>query len=312
MAKNIYDVIIIGSGPAGMAAAIYAQRARLDFVVLEEQYISGGQIINTYDVDNYPGMPNISGMELANRMEEHAKGLGVQVTQGRVEEIADLGDCKKVRTSQEEYMTRTVVIATGARHAQLGVAGEQEFSGKGVSYCATCDGAFFKKRVVCVVGGGDVAAEDAIFLSRLCEKVYLIHRRDQLRAAAVLAERVDALPNVEILWNTVVERIEGGETVERAALYNKKEDRRSVLEVNGVFIAVGIRPNSEPFGGLVKTDQNGYICADETGRTDIPGVFAAGDVRTKQLRQILTAASDGANVVTSVQQYLLTSQTSVI
>lgn len=304
--EELYDVIIIGSGPAGLAAAIYAKRAKLESLVIEANYVSGGQVITTYEVDNYPGLPGISGMDLGTTLRDHAEKMGAVFVRDRVKELELSGPVKIVRTRKKEYHTKTVILATGAQHRMLGVPGEKELSGMGVSYCATCDGAFFKGKTVAVVGGGDVAVEDAIFLARTCEKVYLIHRRDTLRAAAVLSERLLSLPNVEVIWDTVVDAIEGENCVEALKLTNKKTGESGELEVQGVFLAVGITPNSALAEGKAKMDEAGYLVAGEDGVTSVPGFFAAGDVRTKQLRQIITAASDGANCITSVEKYLVT------
>ncbi len=300
----MYDMIIIGSGPAGLAAAIYGQRAKLSVLVVEKQPMSGGQIINTYDVDNYPGMPGVGGFELAMKFREHADGLGMQVVTAEVQSVELSGDVKRVITNEGTYESRTIVIATGATHRKLGVAGEDALSGMGVSYCATCDGAFFRGKEVAVIGGGDVALEDALFLARVCAKVYLIHRRDVFRGAKTLQEKVMNTENIEIIWDTTVESIEGEGVVESIHLYNKKKEESQVLSVQGVFVAVGIQPNSELFRNMLDMDAAGYICAGEDGVTSQPGVFVAGDVRTKQLRQIITAAADGANAVTSVEHYL--------
>lgn len=300
----MYDMIIIGSGPAGLAAAIYGQRAKLSVLVIEKQPMSGGQIINTYDVDNYPGLPGIGGFELASKFREHADGLGAQIVTEDVCSAELSGEKKKVITSEGEYEGRTVVIATGATHRKLEVPGEDTFSGMGVSYCATCDGAFFRGKEVAVIGGGDVALEDALFLARACSKVYLIHRRDEFRGAKVLQEKVFAAENIEVIWDTVVEEIQGTSQVEALALLNRKTENQSRIPVQGVFIAVGIQPNSELFQGHLDMDEGGYIKAGEDGATSLPGVFVAGDVRTKQLRQIVTAAADGANAVTSAERYL--------
>ncbi|MDD7739770.1 MAG: thioredoxin-disulfide reductase [Lachnospiraceae bacterium] len=304
--EELYDVIIIGSGPAGLAAAIYAKRAKLESLVIEANYVSGGQVITTYEVDNYPGLPGISGMDLGTTLRDHAEKMGAVFVRDRVKELELSGPVKIVRTRKKEYHTKTVILATGAQHRMLGVPGEKELSGMGVSYCATCDGAFFKGKTVAVVGGGDVAVEDAIFLARTCEKVYLIHRRDTLRAAAVLSDRLLSLPNVEVIWDTVVDAIEGENCVEALKLTNKKTGESGELEVQGVFLAVGITPNSALAEGKAKMDEAGYLVAGEDGVTSVPGFFAAGDVRTKQLRQIITAASDGANCITSVEKYLVT------
>lgn len=304
----IYDVIIVGSGPAGLAAAIYAQRARLSALVLEKEYMSGGQVVNTYEVDNYPGLPGIGGFELGMKFREHAEKLGAQFINIEVRHIAleDDGRTKVVYTDGEEYRARALVLAMGARYRHLGVPGEKELTGMGVSYCATCDGAFFKGRKVAVVGGGDVAVEDALFLARGCEKVYVIHRRDELRAARILQEQLKKCENVEFLWNTEVVSIPGEDHVECLKVKNKITGAESMLEADGVFIAVGTIPNTGIITNLLHLDDGGYIIASEDGATEVPGVFAAGDIRTKQLRQIVTAVSDGANVITSVQSYLNT------
>lgn len=300
----IYDVIIIGSGPAGLSAAIYAQRAKLETLVIEKAPMSGGQIINTYEVDNYPGIPGVGGFDLGTKFRSHADAVGTTFVTAEVKEIQTSGKNKIVVTDKENYETKTVILASGASHRKLGVPGEEELMGMGVSYCATCDGAFFRDRTTAVVGGGDVALEDALFLARTCKKVYLIHRRDEFRGAKVLQERVKETDNIEILWNTTVEEIRGEEQVENLLIYNKKKDEKTELAVDGIFIAVGILPNTTAFRGAVDLDEGGYVIAKEDGVTNQPGIFAAGDLRTKQLRQVITAASDGANAVTSVEHYL--------
>lgn len=300
----MYDVIIIGSGPAGLAAAIYAKRAALETLVLEKTPISGGQIINTYEVDNYPGLPGISGMELGQKMRGHVDAQHAEVKTATVKEIIDHGDYKLVCTSDGNFETRTVVLAMGASHRQLGVPGENELCGMGVSYCATCDGAFFKGRDVAVVGGGDVALEDALFLARGCNKVYLIHRRDAFRGAKVLQKQVEEKENIVCVMDSVVDEIVGEDLVEKVCISNKKTQQSSELSVQGIFIAVGISPNTKDIQGLPKQDDAGYIIATEDGVTDIPGIFVAGDCRTKQLRQVITATADGANAITSVERYL--------
>lgn len=304
MEKNMYDVIIIGAGPAGLGAAIYAKRAGLEVAVMDRSPISGGQVLTTYEVDNYLGLPGVSGGDLSDMFREHADKLEVPFITADVQNISD-GDGKKIiKTEDGEFKTRTVILATGASHSHLGVPGEQQLAGMGVSYCATCDGAFFRKRTVAVVGGGDVAVEDAIFLAGLCKKVYVIHRRDSLRAAASLQKKLMALENVEIIWDSEVKEICGSDMVESINIRNKKTGEERTLEVNGVFIAVGIVPNTEPFRGTVEMDDNGYIIADETCVTSQAGIFVAGDIRKKAMRQIITAVADGANAVNSVQKYL--------
>jgi len=303
---KIYDLIIIGGGPAGLSAAVYAERAKLDMILLEKAPVSGGQVLNTYEVDNYLGLPGINGFELGMKFKEHAEKLGVTFKDGDVVSIDVQGDVKSIVTDKETYKAKSVIIATGAAHRKLGVPGEEELSGMGVSYCATCDGAFFKGRTVAVVGGGDVAVEDAIFLARLCEKVYVIHRRDEFRAAKTLVESLKQCPNVEIVWDSVVEEIKGEDEVQAVSLKNVKTGEKSEVELQGVFVAVGMIPNTSAFaGGPLDLDATGYIKAGEDCATNVVGVFAAGDVRTKSLRQIVTAVADGANAVTSVEKYLM-------
>ena len=300
----MYDIIIIGSGPAGMSAAIYAQRACLDTIVIEKNGISGGQVLNTWEVDNYPGFPGVTGFELSRQFREHANKLGARVVQDEVVQVELSGNVKKVVCEEETYEARCVILASGAHHRTLEVPGEEELRGAGVSYCATCDGAFFRGRTVAVVGGGDAALEDAIFLARMCEKVYIVHRRDKLRGAKRLQERLQALENIEFVWNSETVAIEGNAQVEALRLRQTQTGEEKRLDVDGVFIAVGIAPESELYAGQLELDEQGYIRADESGQTSVPGVFAAGDVRTKALRQILTAASDGANCVASAERYL--------
>jgi thioredoxin reductase (NADPH) len=301
----VYDVIIIGSGPAGLAAAIYAKRAELNLIVIEKAGLSGGQIINTYEVDNYPGTPGISGFELSVKFREHADKLNATFVSGEVTDFRLDGEVKVISMDDgTEYRSKSVVIATGGAPRHLNVEGEDKLSGMGVSYCATCDGAFFKNKTVAVVGGGDVAVEDAVFLARICKKVYVIHRRDQFRASKSIVSRLLAMENVTILWDSVVEKIKGEEKVESIDVKNVKSGSESSYEVDGVFIAVGYKPNSEIYKNVVATDGGGYIIAGENCETNIPGIYAAGDVRTKELRQIITAASDGANAITAVEKYL--------
>ena len=300
----MFDVIIIGSGAAGLSAGVYAKRAGLDLLVIEKCPMSGGQILNTYEVDNYLGLPGINGFDMGMKFREHADKLEVPFKEAEVKEIIDLGDKKIVKTDKEELETKSIILATGAHHAQLGVPGEEELSGMGVSYCATCDGAFFRKKVVAVVGGGDVALEDAIYLARTSAKVYLIHRRDELRGTKVLQDELMAKENVEILYSHVVKEICGEDNVEKLVLEDVKTGEKKDLSVNGVFIAVGIHPDSELVKGLVDMDQAGYVIADETCVSSRAGIFAAGDVRKKPIRQVVTAVADGANAATSAGAYV--------
>lgn len=299
----MYDLIIIGSGPAGLSAAVYGKRAGLNLLVLEKNPMSGGQVLNTYEVDNYLGMPGINGFDMGVQFRQHADKLGAEFREAEVSAIEDRGSVKIVRTATEELETKTVILATGAVHAHLGVPGEEELSGMGVSYCATCDGAFFRGRTVAVVGGGDVALEDAIYLARICEKVYLIHRRDELRGAKVLQDQLKTLSNVEILYSHAVEEIQGSDAVEGLRIKNLKTGETSELSVAGLFVAVGIRPGTELVKGLTACDEGGYVLAGEDCATQVPGLFAAGDVRKKPIRQIVTAVSDGANAAMAADAY---------
>ncbi|MGN0376694.1 MAG: NAD(P)/FAD-dependent oxidoreductase [Suilimivivens sp.] len=322
--KKMYDVVIIGSGPAGLSASVYAKRAGLNAVTVEKSPMSGGQVLNTYEVDNYLGLPGINGFDMGMKFREHADSLGCEFITSTVLQIrkeqreeavlraASVSEAEEteeigfaVETEDGILRTKAVVAATGAVHAKLSIPGEEELSGRGVSYCATCDGAFFRGKVTAVIGGGDVAVEDAIFLARSCEKVYLIHRREELRAANALQEEVKSLPNVEIIWDTVAEKIEGKDQVEGLLLKNVKTGETKKLPVDGVFVAVGIIPDSDLFKEIANCDEKGYVIAGEDGVTSMPGIFAAGDIRKKKLRQIVTAVADGATAIQSVQEYLL-------
>ena len=302
---KIYDLVIIGSGPAGMAAAIYAKRAMLDCLLLEKEYMPGGQVIQTYEVDNYPGIPKTNGMELSSKFAEHARELGIETQVAEVTDIMPDGDVKEIILKNgEKIQTKTIILATGAVHRTLGVPGEKELAGMGVSYCATCDGAFFRNKITAVVGGGDVALEDAVFLSRMCEKVYLIHRRDEFRGAKILQNQVKNNDKIEILWNSVVTKIDGDSKVESIQIENVDSHVDKTLDVDGIFIAVGTKPVSDLLKGRLDMDDQGYIKAGEDGVTNLPGIFAGGDGRTKNLRQVVTAVADGANCVQSVDRYL--------
>ena len=303
------DVIIIGSGPAGLTAAIYANRSGLDTAVIEALAGSGGQVVNTSEIDNYPALPGINGFELGMKMREHVDSFGVPVIQDKVTAIDHSEPGRMVvKGEKDSYEANAVVIATGANHRLLGVPGEKELAGMGVSYCAVCDGAFYRGLTTAVVGGGNVAVADAQYLSRICEKVYLIHRRDSLRAMDSLQKKILSTPNVEVKWNSIVKEVRGKQEVEELLIgtrpdadsdYNKEE----ILKVDGVFMGVGMIPTADFIDDIAK-DEGGYIIAGEDGVTSIPGIFAAGDVRSKNLRQIITACGDGANVISSVENYL--------
>ena len=303
--ENIYDLAILGAGPAGICAAIYATRAKLNTIWLDKKFVQGGQIVDTYEVDNYPGLPGITGLDLGEAMAGHAKKLGMKPQREPVRSIEAEQGIKVICTKKNEYRARAVIIACGATHRHIGIPGEEELSGMGVSYCATCDAAFIQDRTVVVVGGGNVAVEDAILLSRTCKKVYLVHRRDELRAEKILQECLFACKNVELIWDSIPLSIEGTDKVEALKIQNKKTQEERFIETDGVFIAVGIVPGTEKFKDLVKLDEAGYIVAGEDGITSEPGIFAAGDIRTKNLRQVVTAVADGANAVASAQRYLL-------
>ena len=297
------DTIIIGAGPAGMVAGIYAARAELSHMVLESGLMSGGQIVNTSEVDNYPGLKGIGGFELAMKFREHCDACGVQFQDGKAVKVEKKENGFLIALeSGEAYEAKTVLFATGAKHRKLEIPGEAEFAGSGVSYCATCDGAFFRGKEVAVIGGGDVAIEDALFLARICKKVYLVHRREEFRAAKTLVNRLRACENVEFVLSATPARITGEGRVE-ALVVNTKEGERT-LPVSGVFVAVGMLPNTELLQGLVSLNESGYVIAGEDCKTDVPGVFAAGDLRTKHLRQVVTAAADGATAIYEIEAYL--------
>ena len=291
------DLIILGAGTAGLSAAIYAVRAGLSLRLLETS-LPGGQILNSPDVDNYPGIPSISGFDFVQNLTAHAAGLGVEPEFTAVSQADLAGNVKRIRTGREVLESRAVILATGASHRSLGCPGEAELRGKGVSYCATCDGAFFRGKDVAVVGGGNTALEDALFLANLCRRVYLIHRREEFRARQAAVNAVRSRENIQLVLGEQVERISGDRLVSAVTLKSGRE-----LPVSGVFIAVGLAPNTALFEGQLDLD-NGYIRAGEDCHTSLPGVFAAGDVRTKPLRQLITAAADGAVAAVEAGKYL--------
>ena len=289
----LYDVLVLGGGPAGLTAALYAKRAGVSVLVLEKT-IYGGQVINTPTVENYPGIPTITGVDLAMALHDQGTGLGVEV---RLEEPTSCRldtDPKVVTTARGSYEAKTVILANGVKRRQLGCPGEERLAGRGVSYCATCDGAFFAGKVTAIVGGGNTALEDALFLSNHCSAVHLIHRRDSFRGSAILAQAVQKRENIVLHYDTVVEEIRGEDRVSGLALKNVRTGEETSLSVDGVFVAVGLMPDNGPFAGQVELDEAGYIKAGEDCRTSLPGVYAAGDTRTKAVRQIVTAAADGA------------------
>ncbi|MFC1477979.1 thioredoxin-disulfide reductase [Candidatus Margulisiibacteriota bacterium] len=287
-----YDVVIIGGGPAGLTAGIYAARARLKTLIIE-MAITGGQIVLTSEIENYPGFPEIqTGFELGQAIEKQAKNFGVEIRQGIVSQV-DLEN-KTVELGNERIEGKYIVVATGSEPGKLGISGEKEFFGRGVSYCATCDGAFFKDKVVAVIGGGDSAVEEAIYLSKIAAKVYVIHRRDELRAVKIIQEKAFANPKIEFLLSHIPVEIKGDKTVDSIVLENKKNGENVTKEVNGVFFYVGQNPNSGFLKGQCKLDDNGFIITSEKMETSVDGVYAAGDVRDTVLRQVVTAAADGA------------------
>ncbi|WP_311154337.1 thioredoxin-disulfide reductase [uncultured Streptococcus sp.] len=300
----MYDTIIIGAGPAGMTAALYAARSNLK-VALLERGIPGGQMNNTADIENYPGYANISGPELAEKMFEPLENLGVEHLFGLVEKIEDRGDFKEIITEDERFETKTVIIASGANHRHLGVPGEEDYNSRGVSYCAVCDGAFFRDEDLLVVGGGDSAVEEAIFLTRFAKSVTIVHRRDELRAQKVLQDRAFANEKIRFVWDSVVESIHGDERkVTGVTFKNVKTGETSQADFGGIFIYVGLDPVSEFATDLGITDEAGWILTDHQMKTSVAGIYAVGDVRQKDLRQITTAVGDGAIASQEAYKYL--------
>lgn len=301
----MYDLVIIGSGPAGLSAAVYAKRACLSILVIEKEAFAGGQMVYTEEVDNYLGLNAKSGFELAESFKQHALDLDVSFAEGAVEKIVPKdGKWSLHMESGEDIETKTVLLATGATHRKLGVPGEETFAGVGVSYCATCDGAFFQGKSVAVVGGGDVALEDALYLANICEHVYLIHRRNELRGTKVLQNQVFANEKITFLGESEVTEITGDKQVSGISVHNKVTDETKELSGAGVFIAVGMEPQSDLYAPLLSLE-HGYVPAGEDCATEKDGLYVAGDVRTKRLRQIVTAVADGANAVHSIQEYLM-------
>ena len=303
MEDKIYDMIVIGGGPAGYTAALYAARSGLSTLVLEK-LTAGGQMTNTEQIDNYPGFPEgIGGFELGERMQKAALRFGAENQFAEVKSAELAGPVKRIRTRKKEFQARTVVLATGAYPRKTGVEGEDRLVGRGVAYCAACDGMFYKDKTVAVYGGGNSAVEDALLLSRICKKVYLIHRRDALRATKVYQ---DALfqSGAEMVWNSRITSFLSDKRLTGVELEDTKTGEKRELLLDGLFVAIGRIPDTKLFAGQVDMDEAGYLIADETTRTSLPGVFAAGDARTKQLRQVITAASDGAMAAWSAEGYL--------
>ncbi|WP_085991374.1 thioredoxin-disulfide reductase [Oceanobacillus senegalensis] len=302
--ERIYDVIIAGAGPAGMTAAVYTSRANLDTLMLERG-IPGGQMANTEDVENYPGYDHILGPDLSNKMFDHSKKFGAEYAYGDIQAVEDHGDHKVIKAGNKEYKTRAIIVATGAEYKKLGIEGEDELGGRGVSYCAVCDGAFFKERELVVVGGGDSAVEEGVYLTRFAKKVTIIHRRDELRAQKILQQRAFDNEKIAFIWDTVVKKINSeNNKVGSVTLENTKTGETSEFPTDGVFIYIGMVPLSEPFTSLGITNEEGYIPTNENMETRIPGIYAAGDIRDKQLRQIVTATGDGSIAAESAIKYV--------
>ncbi|APB35505.1 MAG: thioredoxin-disulfide reductase [Weizmannia coagulans] len=302
--EQIYDVIIIGAGPAGMTAAVYASRSDLKTLMIERG-VPGGQMVNTEEVENYPGYESILGPELSNKMFEHAKKFGAEYAYGDIKGIDTDGDYKIVKAGTKAYKALAVIIATGAQYKKLGVKGENELGGRGVSYCAVCDGAFFKGKDLVVVGGGDSAVEEGNYLTRFANKVTIVHRRDQLRAQKILQDRAFKNEKIDFIWNHTVKEIhEENGKVGSVTLVSTVDGSEKPFKTDGVFIYIGMVPLTKPFENLGITNEAGYILTNEEMETKIPGIFAAGDVREKTLRQIVTATGDGSIAAQNAQHYV--------
>ena len=298
----MYDIIIVGAGPAGLTASIYAKRASKKVLVLEARTY-GGQIINAHNIENYPVEKNISGFDFATKLYNQVKDLGAEIKFEQVINIKDLGDIKEVETTDSRYQSRTVILATGADNRKLNLENEKELTGKGISYCATCDGNFYKEKVVAVVGGGNTAVEDALYLSDIVKKVYLIHRRDEFRSSESTLDKLKNKENVEFIYKSNITKLNGTEKLESIEVIDKDNNKKDI-KVDGLFIAVGRVPSNENFRDLIKMDDKGYIIAKEDCYTNTEGIFAAGDSRTKSLRQLVTATSDGAIAATEAVKYI--------
>lgn len=295
----MYDIIIVGAGIAGMTAAIYAKRAGKEVLLLDEVSY-GGQIINSNSVENYPGFSSISGYELATSIFNQTQNFGVSF---KMERVVNITESREVITNKNKYQARAIIIASGLRHRRLDVIGEDKFLGKGLSYCATCDGNFYKNLDVCVVGGGNTALEDALYLSNICNHVYLIHRRDKLRGDKYLIDLLNKKDNVSFIFDSVVKEIRGDDKISSVLLLNKTNNKEVSINVSGVFVAVGYEPSSKVFNNIINLDERGYIKSDDC-TTNVSGIFVAGDVRSKKLRQLVTASSDGAIAATLAVSYL--------
>jgi len=299
-----YDVVIIGGGPAGLTAGLYASRASLNSLLIEKGLV-GGQVANAEWVENYPGFPEgISGVELGQFMHQQATKYGLKTLLAEVTGLELQGEQKVIRTTEGDFIAKAVIIAGGSERQKLGVSGEEEFTGKGVSYCATCDAAFFREQPVAVVGGGDAAITEALHLTKFASRVTVIHRRDQLRASRILQEKAFSQPKIEFRWNSIVEKIEGGDLVKRIRLRQVKTGEESALEVAGIFISTGLKPNTDYLKGILSLDVTGLIITDGKMETKIPGIFAAGDIRYNSARQAITAAGDGATAAIYAEKFI--------
>lgn len=302
--KEIYDIVIIGGGPGGMTAGVYGGRAELKTLILEKSF-HGGQMVSTSDIENYPALPETNGIQLSNDMLEHAKKFGAKIDYKGVDSIEVLEDgTKKLVAGGEEILTKTIILSMGSTSRKLGIPNEEKFTGRGVGYCAICDGGFYRNKVVAVNGGGDTAVEDALYLSRIASKVYLVHRRDELRANKTLQTRLFE-SNVEVVWNSTIKEIQGDDKLNAIVTVDKTDGSERTIELDGLFIAIGGIPTSDLVKDLVDLDPQGYIITNENCETNIPGIFAVGDIRKKSLRQIITAAADGAIAVHSAEKYIL-------
>jgi len=302
--EKIYDVIIIGAGPAGMTAAVYTSRANLSTLMLERG-VPGGQMANTEEVENYPGFEHILGPELSTKMFDHAKKFGAEYAYGDVKEVIDGKEYKTIKAGNKEYKARSIIISAGAEYKKLGVPGEQELGGRGVSYCAVCDGAFFKGKELVVVGGGDSAVEEGVYLTRFASKVTIVHRRDELRAQKILQDRAFANDKIDFIWNHTVKQINDKDgKVGSVTLVSTQDGAEQEFAADGVFIYIGMVPLTKPFEGLGITNSNGYIETNEQMETKVAGIFAAGDIREKTLRQIVTATGDGSIAAQNAQHYV--------
>lgn len=299
----MYDIVIVGAGTAGMSAAIYGVRSGKKVLLLEEKNY-GGQIVNTPEVENYPGIIKTSGLEFATNLFNQAKSLGAEIKYEKALKIEDNGTLKTIVTNKNTYEAKTVIIATGAKNRQLRLENEKKLIGSGVSYCATCDGMFFRGRDVAVVGGGNTALEDAMFLSNYCNKVYIIHRRDKLRGEDKIAKAISEKENIQLVWNSNVIKILGDNQVEGITVKNSVDGSEKNIKVSGLFIAVGQEPDNYDFQSVIKLDEKGYVIAGEDCRTETNGIFTAGDCRTKSVRQLTTAASDGAVAAIGACEYI--------